>query len=66
MIELEQYTRKNNIELNGVVETPQEDVEEICCAVAKVIGVQLAKEDIEAAHRIPTRRSDVPNPIVVQ
>jgi len=38
VIELEQYTRKNNIELHRVVETPQEDVEEIDTSVQQTVS----------------------------
>ena len=64
--QLEQYTRKNNIAIHGVEERSTEDVEEIVCNIGQAIGIQISAKDIETAHRIPTRRSDVPKPIVVR
>lgn len=64
--DLEQYTRKNNIEIHGVSETRDEDVEEIVCNIGRAIGVNITEKDIEAAHRVPTRRKDTPQPIIVR
>ena len=63
---LEQYTRKNNIEIHGVTETRDEDIEAIVCNIGRAIDVNINKNDIEAAHRIPTRRNDAPRPIIVR
>jgi len=43
-----------------------EDVTNIVCKVSEVLEVQLTKEDIQAAHRVPTKKPSVPRPIVVQ
>ena len=66
LVETELYVRNRNIEIHGVAEHKEENVEEIICKVAKAVGVELSGNDIEAAHRVPTRKPGVPKPIVAQ
>lgn len=67
VIQLEQYGRNRNLEINEVAEKKGEDVEEIVVNVAKGLGVNLEKNDIEAAHRLPkTRGATRPATIIVQ
>jgi hypothetical protein len=64
---LEQYGRNKNIEINEVIETNNEDVEQIVVNLASKLGVDLTKDDIEATHRLPkTRRDNRPATIIVQ
>jgi len=65
-LESEMYVRNRNLEIHGVAEDRDEKVEEIVCKVAAAVGVQLSSTEIEAAHRVPTKKPAVPRPIVVQ
>lgn len=67
--QLEQYGRRAQLEINGVTETQQENVEEILVKVAADVGVNLSSKDIAACHRLPTRDArnrKTPNPIIVE
>lgn len=66
VLESERYVRNRNVELQGVIEEEGEDVEEIVCKTAAALGVQLKKEEIEAAHRVMSRNTAVPRPIIAQ
>ena len=54
--ELEQYDRRQNLELQGVPEMPNEDVTQITMKLASSIGVDLDKEEISIAHRLPQKK----------
>lgn len=64
--ELQQYSRNCNIEISNFPETQHENIEDIVKSVADVIGVEVEKDDIQAAHRVPTGKRGHPRPIVVQ
>lgn len=64
VVHLEQYTRNCNIELTSVEEKQNENLELLVVNVAKKLDVQLEKNDIEAVHRLPTKRGRIPNIIV--
>ena len=67
--EFEQHYRNNYIELHNVPENENEaikDLEGIVVAVSKEIGVEIKREEIEAIHRIPTKNSSRPKPIIVE
>ena len=53
---LEQYDRRQNLELVGVPYEKNEDVTQIALDVAGAIGVDLVEEDISIAHRLPQKR----------
>lgn len=58
--ELEQYSRKNNVELKGVPCTQGEDCVAILQAVGNKIECPVSKDDIDIAHRVPSA-SDAKN-----
>jgi len=60
--ELQQYTRRSNIEIKGVPKTKEENIYIILEAVAEVIGVQYSRSYISIAHRVNGKQ----NPIIVQ
>lgn len=65
--EREQYDRNRNIIIEGIPETKEENVYNIFNNLAVLIDEPITlNEDIQAAHRIPTKHSDRPKPIVVQ
>ena len=52
---LEQYGRRNNLEIEGVPPNSNENVDEIVVEVAKLIGVEIKQDDISVAHRLPEK-----------
>lgn len=66
MDDLEQYTRNKNIQIDGVPPKVNENLKEMMVEIGKKIDVDIKNEDIDAIHRIPTRSTKVPEPIVVQ
>uniref|UniRef100_A0A8D8Z9A5 FP protein C-terminal domain-containing protein n=2 Tax=Cacopsylla melanoneura TaxID=428564 RepID=A0A8D8Z9A5_9HEMI len=64
--ELEQYTRNKNIQLDGIPKLETENLEEIMKEIGKKIEVPIENKDIDVIHRIPTRSTTAPEPIVVQ
>ncbi|XP_046666525.1 uncharacterized protein LOC124358275 [Homalodisca vitripennis] len=63
---LEQYSRKNNVEVNGIPETPREDVVGLVRDVGAALGVEIQESDISTAHRVPSFGKDRPPPLIVQ
>ncbi|XP_046666705.1 uncharacterized protein LOC124358454 [Homalodisca vitripennis] len=63
---LEQYSRKQNIEIDGVPESNNEDVYAIIHDVGRAIGVELKRERVVAAHRIPSFNKKRTPPIIVR
>lgn len=66
MRSLEQYTRKNNLEISGIPVTPEENVANIVKDVGAALGVVVQDSQISAAHRIPSYRQDRTPAIIVQ
>lgn len=56
--DVEQYSRRNNIEVTGIPATPGENVAEVVKDVGAALGVQVQDNDIAATHRIPAYRKD--------
>lgn len=57
--ELEQYSRANCLEINGIPESNKESVVEVVKAVSNSLGIQIQNSDIDACHRVGVKRSDV-------
>ncbi len=66
VISLENHSRRRNIEVHGVTELEDEDVAGIVVKVASKLGVTLKPQEIEAAHRVPTRAEGKPSPIIAE
>lgn len=64
--DLEQYTRNKNIQIDGVPQQDNENLEEMMKVIGEKIDVPIKNEDIDAIHRIPTRSPSNPEPIIVQ
>nr|XP_037268977.1 uncharacterized protein LOC119160828 [Rhipicephalus microplus] len=64
IIALKQYSRRNNIELKGVSLTEGEDVADIVLKVATFLKAKLSGQDVDVAHRVPTKGSGPPNIVV--
>ncbi|XP_040068370.1 uncharacterized protein LOC120841521 [Ixodes scapularis] len=62
----EQYSRRQNIEIHGVTQQPNESLLEVINDIATKLGVpQLATTDVEAAHRLRAKEGR-PAPILVR
>ena len=63
--DLEQYTRKFNLEIHGIPETDDEVPEDIVLDLAKLMELDLTYEDIDITHRL-NKGSKSPRPIIVR
>lgn len=54
--ELQQYSRRDCIEINGIPKLEGENANQIVIEISSLIGVQLSQEDISIAHRLPDTR----------
>ena len=62
--DLEQYTRKFNLEIYGIPEESEEDTEQIILDLAKCLNVDLVLEDVDISHRV--KKGNIqPRPIIV-
>lgn len=65
VLDIEQYSRRDNIEIVGVPFSQREDVYDILNRMAKVIDVPFARPDVSIAHRLPdSKNTGKPNIIV--
>lgn len=64
--ELQQYTRNHNIQIDGIPVQKEENLEQIVQEIGNAINVEIKDGEIDVVHRIPTRSSNNPEPIVVQ
>lgn len=50
---LEQYSRRDCLEMRGIPATDDEDTDELVKQVGKLMDVQIVDEDISTSHRLP-------------
>ena len=50
--DLEQYGRRDSIEINGVSHESGEDTEKIAINIGKLLGIEFGHKDIQGCHRI--------------
>ena len=66
---LEQYGRRQNLEIIGVPVTEKENTAEIVMKVAKALDVPISRSDISTAHRLATKPSrnenQLPQPLAI-
>lgn len=65
VIELKQYSRRTNIEITNIPETPDEDISQLLAKIGEISDCNLSENTV-IAHRIPSYNKDRPKPIVVQ
>lgn len=65
IVRQEQYSRNSNLEIQGVEIREGESVENIVSEIGRLIEEPISSSDLEACHRVPTRKPDKSN-IVVQ
>ena len=53
--DLEQYTRKRNLEIHGISESPEENLLEKIIKLGNALNVHIANNDIDICHRVATR-----------
>ena len=52
---LEQYTRKNSLEIHGVPESTYRSTEEVVLKLAEALEVPVQSQDIEISHKLPNK-----------
>lgn len=65
LAKLEQYSRRCHLELHGVQELPNENVEEILIKTSTLLGVTIDSGSIEACHRLPGKEGKT-RPIIAE
>lgn len=63
---LEQYSRRSNIELSGIPETQNENVLQIVKDVGAALGLEVDESQVSAAHRIPAYNKERNPSLIVQ
>ena len=59
VIDLQQYIRRNNVEICGIPESVEnKNLEKTVVKIAEIIGVDIKSNDIEACHRLVKRRNE--------
>ncbi|XP_046670989.1 uncharacterized protein LOC124360995 [Homalodisca vitripennis] len=62
---LEQYSRKDNVEVSGLPVTQNEDVFDVVRDLGAAVGVDIQQQDISTAHRVPSYQRDrIPSLVV--
>lgn len=64
--DLQQRSRLSNIIIDGVQESKDEDVYKIVEVLGKRLGISNPSQDIQAAHRVFSKNTSKPKPIVVR
>ncbi len=60
--DLEQYRRREFVEISGVTPQDGEKIEDIVIAIRREIGVEIGKHEITAFHRVKKAKGD---PIII-
>lgn len=67
VIDVQQYIRRNNIEICGIPnEVDDNKLEDKVIEIAKIIDVTIEKRDIEACHRLKSRNSNASKRTIVR
>lgn len=56
--DMEQYSRSNTLEINGIVETENENVIDVVIAVGNGLGYPITNDMIDACHRVGQREPE--------
>ena len=54
---IDQYSRRQNLEFQGISLTENEDAIELVTKISNLVGVDVKKSDISTAHRFPLKTS---------
>ena len=52
----EQYSRRNNIRISGLPETPDESTDDLVLGMSRAMGAGLSIEEIDRSHRVGPKR----------
>jgi len=55
---LEQYTRKNSLEIHGVPKEAYSSMEEVVLTIANALDVDISSNDVEISHHLKRRNSN--------
>ena len=61
--DLEQYSRKNSLEIVGVPESAYESTEEVAIRIGEAVNITIKPEDIEISHKLRRKNS---KPVIVK
>ena len=65
--DLEQYTRKHNLEIHGIPEKTEENLAEQVITLGNALNVTIRRDDIDICHKMFTgRNASKPRPIIVR
>lgn len=59
---MEQYTRKNSLEIHGVPESAYSTTEEIVLRLEEALEVSITPQDVEISHKLKRKRN---KPVIV-
>lgn len=62
----DQYSRKNNLEIHGLHEVPNEDCKDIVIQLAKKLELPIEKADVDVAHRLTSLQKKTAPVIIAQ
>ena len=63
--ELEQYSRRDCVEIRGIPVKEDEDTNNLVCEIGAKIGIKLDREDISTSHRIPAMAASNRSPAII-
>lgn len=64
--EMESYSRRNNIIIHGIPKKVDENPIEVAIKACDAVGVKLDYQEIDAAHRLPQRKSSMDPPFIIR
>lgn len=64
--DLDQYSRSNTLEINGIPETANENVLEIVKTMGRSLDYQITDDMVDACHRLGQKLQDRPRGIIVK
>ncbi|CAF1579112.1 unnamed protein product, partial [Didymodactylos carnosus] len=59
--DMDQYSKRKDVIITGIPQTPEEDTTKLVINLAKEIGFDLNVKDIYASHRLPSKSQPKPN-----
>lgn len=64
--DLEEYSRKNNVEIQGIPEVRGENVMDIVQSIGNKIGANCDLSTVDVCHRVPSHNKERPKSIIVK
>lgn len=60
------YSRRNNLVLHGVPMKANEDPLELVTELGEAIGIPISPDNVDAAHRLPSKNEKLPPPFIIK